>query len=375
MRLRSLSTTNISKAELMPDFAITARADATPASRWVTIVGATYTSVVLLGDVPTPTPAPVASSSPSKGTVIGAATGSIVGFLLLLMLLWYCIRRSRTEWISHSRRNSVEEVFIANPNVAPVRLHVVDEHTEFTATKVVIDRTQKFDRFKLQCRQAPSLSGEISNQQDLAASARPRDPRINNHRLAAPKHRQRQSRSSGRAGTGPSAEASRTWEDVVSSTSFFSLITRTISPSLSDTKFTFNEEAVQQSIKHSRFRANLFIVTGFKISRGAEVAVESVKERGGNLNLGIDLTPFALPIKVGPVVGAKRDVGEKVEEKHGSNFVYSHQLREIRYKRKTLEEQKGYLKGNLTAVGRERKEEALDGLEEEAEWVGLSGVM
>ncbi|OWP01860.1 hypothetical protein B2J93_4710 [Marssonina coronariae] len=314
----------------MPDFPITARADPTPASRWVTIVGATYTSVVLLGDVPTPTPAPVASSSPSKGTVIGAATGSIVGFLLLLMLLWYCIRRSRTEWISHSRRNSVEEVFIANPNVAPVRLHVVDEHTEFTATKVVIDRTQKFDRFKLS---RPSKKRE-----------RP-------------------------------AEASRTWEDVVSSTSFFSLITRTISPSLSDTKFTFNEEAVQQSIKHSQFRANLFIVTGFKISRGAEVAVESVKERGGNLNLGIDITPFALPIKVGPVVGAKRDVGEKVEEKHGSNFVYSHQLGEIRYKRKTLEEQKGYLKGNLTAVGRERKEEALDGLEEEAEWVGLSGVM
>ncbi|KAH7309954.1 hypothetical protein BKA65DRAFT_559271 [Rhexocercosporidium sp. MPI-PUGE-AT-0058] len=132
----------------MPGFPITARADAIPTGHWVTITGATFTSTILLGASPAPTPAPVASSSPSRGTVIGAVVGSIFGFLLLLFLVWVFIRTSRADWIP-PRRGSIDEVYIANPNVAPVRLAVVTEETEFTATKVVIDRTEKFDRFML----------------------------------------------------------------------------------------------------------------------------------------------------------------------------------------------------------------------------------
>lgn len=132
----------------MPAFNITARADPTPASPWVTITGAAYTSTVLLGPTPAPTPSPIASSSPSRGTVIGAVVGSIFGFFFLLFLVWAFVRTSRADWIP-PRRGSIDEIYIANPNVAPVRLAAVTKTTEFTATKVVIEKTEEFERFKL----------------------------------------------------------------------------------------------------------------------------------------------------------------------------------------------------------------------------------
>ncbi|PVH73168.1 hypothetical protein DL98DRAFT_57962 [Cadophora sp. DSE1049] len=132
----------------MPDFLITARADATPTSHWVTIPGATFTSTILLGPSPAPTPPPTASSSPSRGTVIGAVVGSIFGFLLVLFLVWAFVRTSRADWVPR-RRGSIDEVYIANPNVAPVRLAVVNETTVYTATKVVIEKTETSHRFVL----------------------------------------------------------------------------------------------------------------------------------------------------------------------------------------------------------------------------------
>lgn len=175
-------------------------------------------------------------------------------------------------------------------------------------------------------------------------------------------------------GTGISAEVSGTWDTVSSSTYKFSaLITRTISPSLSEIQAIFQEPGLQQTIKDSRFRDNLYMITGIKIARGAEVAIEKIKKRGGNLNFGVDWTPFGVPIKVGPDVGIEREIGQGLEEKHTSDFVFAYRLREIRYRRKTVEEQKEYLKGDLMGVGKERSEKALAELEEEAELVGLGG--
>lgn len=89
------------------------------------------------------------------------------------MLVWYCIRSSRADWIPHSRRGSIEEVYVANPNVAPVRLHTVTEHTEYTATKVVIDRTEKIERFMLsrpsRKRERPPVTYSESSESSLSS--------------------------------------------------------------------------------------------------------------------------------------------------------------------------------------------------------------
>ncbi|KAL2067621.1 hypothetical protein VTL71DRAFT_15717 [Oculimacula yallundae] len=127
----------------MPEFA---RAEPTPTGRWVIIPGATQTTPILLSAPSTFTPAPVASSSPSREAVIGAVIGSLLGFLFLLFLVWAFVRTSNANWIP-PRRRTVSEVYIANPNVAPVRLTVVTEETEYTATKVVIERTEHTERF------------------------------------------------------------------------------------------------------------------------------------------------------------------------------------------------------------------------------------
>ena len=128
----------------MPDLPIAPRADPTPTNHWVTIIGATYTSTILLGETPAATPPPTASSSPSRATVIGAVVGSIFGFLFLLFLVWAFVRTSRSNWVPH-KRGYIDEVYVAHPNVAPV----VVQGTTVTTTKVIIEKTETSHRFML----------------------------------------------------------------------------------------------------------------------------------------------------------------------------------------------------------------------------------
>ena len=158
-------------------------------------------------------------------------------------------------------------------------------------------------------------------------------------------------------GIGIGAEVSGNWDNTEQSTYKFSeLITKTISPSLSEIQAIFREPDVQKCLKDSRFRDNLYMITGIKIARGADVAISKIRARGGNLNFGVDMTPFGVPIKVGPQVELSREMGQSLEEKHTSDFVFAYRLREIRYRRRTVEDQREYRKGDLMGAGPKKKE-------------------
>ncbi|KAH7309955.1 hypothetical protein BKA65DRAFT_168111 [Rhexocercosporidium sp. MPI-PUGE-AT-0058] len=173
-------------------------------------------------------------------------------------------------------------------------------------------------------------------------------------------------------GMGIGAEISGNWDNIEQSTyKFEELITKTISPSLTQIQAIFKEPDVQQCLKDSRFRDNLYMITGIKIARGADIAVSKIKSRGGNLNFGIDTTPFGVPIKVGPDIEISSEVGQSFEEKHTEDFVFAYRLREIRYRRKVVEDQKEYRKGDLLGAGPRRKDESAD-LEEQGAGVGGS---
>lgn len=112
---------------MVPGFLITARAKTTYAqtNHYITqtITGplTTRTTTILLGNTPIPQPVPAADPPPlSNEKVIGAAIGSIFGFILLLALIVCCIRRSRAEWVpyfgsQYSSRSSFS-VYVQNPN-------------------------------------------------------------------------------------------------------------------------------------------------------------------------------------------------------------------------------------------------------------------
>ncbi|KAG4434253.1 hypothetical protein IFR05_010272 [Cadophora sp. M221] len=188
-------------------------------------------------------------------------------------------------------------------------------------------------------------------------------------------------------GMGIGADISGNWDNIEQSTyKFAELITKTISPSLAEISAIFNEAEVQQCLKDSRFRDNLYMITGIKIARGADVAVSKIRSRGGNLNFGIDTTPFGVPIQIGPDIEISKEVGQSFEEKHTEDFVFAYRLREIRYRKKVVEDQKEYRKGDLMGAGPRKNYESehtednkkkgdegksLVELESEAELIGL----
>ncbi|KAL2067622.1 hypothetical protein VTL71DRAFT_15718 [Oculimacula yallundae] len=160
------------------------------------------------------------------------------------------------------------------------------------------------------------------------------------------------------SGMGIGAEVSGNWDDIEQSTyKFDELITQTIAPSFAEIVAIFNEPDVQQFLKDSRFRDNLYMITGIKIARGADIAVSKIKSKGGNFNFGIDTTPFGVPIKIGPDVEISKEAGQSYEEKHTDDFVFAYRLREIRYRKKAVEDQREYRKGDLLGAGPRKKNE------------------
>ncbi|KAE8443374.1 hypothetical protein EG329_001932 [Mollisiaceae sp. DMI_Dod_QoI] len=153
---------------------------------------------------------------------------------------------------------------------------------------------------------------------------------------------------------------------------FKELITRSIFPSQFEISTIFTDPAIQTSIKDSRFRDNLYMITGVKIARGADVVIGKMRERGANLHFGADLTPLSVPIKVGPDLESSMGHGQKVQEKHEAEFVFAYRLREIKYRKRAVEEQREYLKGDLFGHRQGKELEEKGEVENEAELVGLT---
>jgi hypothetical protein len=142
------------------------------------------------------------------------------------------------------------------------------------------------------------------------------------------------------------------WEHVdMVSYQFKELITKTISPDLDTVRTLFEEPAIQKTIRDSYFRSNLYMITGIKIARGADVVISKVRARGGNLYFGVDTTAAGVPIKVGPDIAVGSSLGQDLTEHHTTDFVFAYRLRELVYRRKALGKQREYAKGDLMHVG------------------------
>lgn len=178
-------------------------------------------------------------------------------------------------------------------------------------------------------------------------------------------------------GVGVGGKASVNWNDAeMAKYKFEELITKTISPEFPEIVTAFAEPSVQQAIKDSRFRDNVYMITGIKSAKGAEVAISKIKARGKNFQFGIDTTPAGFPLKFGPEFEMNKGEGEGLTEKHSKEqeFVFAYRLREITYKRKKVGEQKEYLKGDLQGHGQNKgeevkRDESLD-VPELEEWKG-----
>lgn len=152
------------------------------------------------------------------------------------------------------------------------------------------------------------------------------------------------------------------------------LETKTINPSLADVRAIFSEKDVQDTIRDSKFTANLYMITAVQIAHGAEYVISKAREHGANLHGAVDLTAATgVPATVGGGIEGNLATGAKSKGKIEGSFVFAYGLREVLYKRKTVTEQRHTkMEGDLMEHGGKKlKEEEEIVLEYEAELAGL----
>ncbi|KAF4616193.1 hypothetical protein G7Y89_g15213 [Cudoniella acicularis] len=137
---------------------------------------------------------------------------------------------------------------------------------------------------------------------------------------------------------------------------FDQLITRTITPDITYTRSAFEQPTVQEHIRHSRFRANVYMIIGVKIARGADIAISKIRSKGMSLNIGVDLTPITgVPLQLGPDVHSTTKEKAQTSFQQPNDFVFAYRLKEIVYKKKVVVSQKDHLKGDLMGIGKGRQ--------------------
>lgn len=94
---------------------------------------------------------------------------------------------------------------------------------------------------------------------------------------------------------------------------------------------SMREDAVDAWMKAKSYRKPVYMITGLKVARGASMNVANTSERSGKLDLGIDLTPAAIPVRVGPVIEGSKTEEERTAFDASSDFVYAFRLRKIWY--------------------------------------------
>lgn len=93
--------------------------------------------------------------------------------------------------------------------------------------------------------------------------------------------------------------------------------------------------SVQDFLQANPKTANLFMITGVKIARGASASTKEVREVGGDVKIAADATLACVPVKAGPKGGLKRRIVNKQGFSSSSDFVYAYRLRRIAVAKKT----------------------------------------
>lgn len=107
---------------------------------------------------------------------------------------------------------------------------------------------------------------------------------------------------------------------------------------------------VQDHIIKSRFRSNIYMVTGIKIARGASIASIRLRERGTYLHFGVNGAPLGLPLSIGPEASISSASTHSVSFDGASDFVFAFRLREIHYSQKQKVTHRSYDKGVLSGI-------------------------
>ena len=150
---------------------------------------------------------------------------------------------------------------------------------------------------------------------------------------------------------GIDAEARVTWNNSKGDKfEFKTLDTEFIDPTMEYYTQSVLAPSVAEYIVDTKFRKSIYIVTGVKIARGADVEQARSKEAGTHLKAGVDGTATAAPVAAGPEVTISSSKSETTSSKGSSDFVFAYRLREIYYSKGKVKHRE-HNKGALQDVG------------------------
>lgn len=141
-------------------------------------------------------------------------------------------------------------------------------------------------------------------------------------------------------GTELSLETAKSQEDVHA---FESLTTTSFEP---DDQFIGASVPVQRYMQGRWYgkRDPVYIVTGYKVIKGARIRSKLSKKWGATMKFGADLTSLGVPVQVGPEGKFDHGRSEETEWMIDDEMVFAYRLREVRWKRESVKT-KAYNRG------------------------------
>lgn len=100
-------------------------------------------------------------------------------------------------------------------------------------------------------------------------------------------------------------------------------------------------------------RNSIYMITGVKIVRGAQVKETIERGFGGDTEVGVDATMVGVPVSVGPKLEASKENKREISFSGSSDFVFAYRLRKIRYREGKPLKQDEYVNGAL--LGRDEE--------------------
>ena len=150
---------------------------------------------------------------------------------------------------------------------------------------------------------------------------------------------------------GIDAEASITWHNSKGDTyEFKTLDTEFIDPTMEYYTQSVLAPSVAEYIVETKFKKSIYMITGVKIARGADVEQARSKEAGTHLKVGVDGTTAGSPVAAGPEVTISSSKTETTSSKGSSDFVFAYRLREIYYSKGKVKHRE-HNKGALQDLG------------------------
>lgn len=149
--------------------------------------------------------------------------------------------------------------------------------------------------------------------------------------------------------------------------------TCTFHPSTAFIEAEVQKDEVSKFILRTKFRQKVYMITGVKIVTGAKGFTAYMQKRSFDGSLGVDGTPWGVPVGAGPQFEVRGSSGTTVGFEDADDFVFAFQLREIKVKKTGKVEHKQFWDGDFFGFDDPSKEQHVQD-NQAVECLGLSDV-